>query len=98
MNKQVLKSYFVGSLKGKELKEKCFPYKESYLISNGYSIIRLNKNYGMNISTDKLSINKIYEDFEYNFNLHTLDITKDIIGCQLSEYVFVKEYSGDIKE
>lgn len=98
MNKQVLKSYFVGSLKQEELKENCFSYKDSYLISNGYSIVKLNKNYGMNISVDKLSLNKIYEDFEYNFNLHTLDITQDIVNCQLSEYVFVKEYSSDIKE
>lgn len=98
MNKQVLKSYFVNSIKKEELKENCFSYKDSYLISNGYSIVKLNKNYGMNISVDKLSLNKIYEDFEYNFNLHTLDITQDIVNCQLNEYVFVKEYSGDIKE
>lgn len=78
MNKRVLKSYLKGSRK-ELLETSCFEYKDSYLISDSYSVIKLNDNYDLQIQDkDIMSLYKFYEDFEWNFefknNIEPLDV------------------------
>lgn len=67
MNKRVLKSYLKGS-KREILELNCFRYKDSFLISDSYSIIKLNNNYDLQVQDkDTTGLCKFYEDFENNF-------------------------------
>ena len=67
MNKRVLKSYLKGS-KREILELNCFKYNDSYLISDSYSVIKLNDNYDLQVQDkDIMSLYKFYEDFEWNF-------------------------------
>ena len=67
MNKRVLKSYLKGS-KREILELNCFRYKDSYLISDSYSVIKLNDNYDLQVQDkDIMGLYKFYEDFEWNF-------------------------------
>lgn len=67
MNKRVLKSYLKGS-KREVLELNCFKYKGSFLISDSYSVIKLNDNYDLQVQDkDIMSLYKFYEDFETNF-------------------------------
>ena len=67
MNKRVLKSYLKGS-KREILELNCFKYNNSYLISDSFSVIKLNDNYDLQVQDkDIMSLYKFYEDFENNF-------------------------------
>ena len=67
MNKRVLKSYLKGS-KREILELNCFKYKDSYLISDSYSVIKLSNNYDLQVQDkDIMGLYKFYEDFEWNF-------------------------------
>lgn len=79
MNKRVLKSYLKGS-KREILELNCFKYNDSYLISDSYSVIKLNDNYDLQVQDkDIMSLYKFYEDFEWNFefknNIEPLDVS-----------------------
>lgn len=67
MNKRVLKSYLKGS-KREILELNCFKYNDSYLISDSFSVIKLNDNYDLQVQDKNImSLYKFYEDFETNF-------------------------------
>ena len=67
MNKRVLKSYLKGS-KREILELNCFKYNDNYLISDSFSVIKLNNNYDLQVQDkDIMSLYKFYEDFENNF-------------------------------
>lgn len=71
MNKRVLKSYLNGSNK-QLLAENCFKYENGYLISDSYSIIKLNTPNELIIAEkDILGLSKIYESFVNNYEFLT---------------------------
>ena len=75
MNKRVLKRYLNGSKR--VILKNCFEYEDGYIISDSYSVIRLNKTYDLKVSEDKLGICKFYDNFnqfEFDFELRELEI------------------------
>ena len=102
MNKVYLKSYYANMSTREEhirkYKNKCMEYNTNYLITDTYSIIKLNETYNMEITNDNGIIEKIFDDFKFNFNLNKVDITKDLENFEEKNFRFIKEYSGDIKE
>ena len=67
MNKRVLKSYLKAS-KREILELNCFKYNDSFLISDSFSVIKLNDNYDLQVQDkDIMGLYKFYEDFEHNF-------------------------------
>ncbi len=107
MNKLNLNRYFNKIKKDgcTELKGKYTIYKEPqkdyYIISNTYSIVLLNSDYGVLTQYQgKLSesIKHICNDFQYNYTLKKIDITNEVNACNEDVFRCVTEYVGDIKE
>ena len=65
MNKRVLKSYLKGSRK-ELLETSCFKFDNSYLITDSYSIIKLNDNYDLKVNEYEL-LGNMYNNFENDF-------------------------------
>lgn len=66
MNKRVLKSYLKGS-KRELLETCCFEFDNGYLISDSYSVIKLNETNDLKVEKDIMGVCKIYDDFKWNF-------------------------------
>ena len=68
MNKRVFNSYLKGSNRP-YLEQNCFEYENGYLISDSYSVIKLNDNNGLKIEKDILNVGNIYQNFidDYEF-------------------------------
>ena len=66
MNKRVLKSYLKGSRK-ELLETSCFKFDNSYLISDSYSIIKLNDTYDLKVNEDKYLLGNMYNNFENDY-------------------------------
>lgn len=107
MNKVYLKSYYANMNKQYKDKynNKCIECitdyntnEKGYLITDTYSIIKLNETYNMEITNDSGIIEKMFNDFKFGFNLNKVDITNDILECEKENFNLKKEYSGDIKE
>ena len=85
MDKRVLKSYLKGS-KREILELNCFKYKDSYLISDSYSVIKLNDNYDLQVQDkDIMSLYKFYEDFEWNFEFFQEFEYKDVESITIDD-------------
>lgn len=70
MNKRDLKSYMNNKTNSKELlKTKCFKSYDKYIISDSYSIIILNGNYGLEVAEDTYNMNSFRDRFENGFEL-----------------------------
>ena len=66
MNKRNLKTYINSSDKP-ILMGNCFKYDDSYLISDKYSIIKLNDNYTLNVIDNNDILSRFMYDFENNY-------------------------------
>lgn len=109
MNKVYLKRFMrdIHNDRKVEQENKYIKYDDRYLISNNYSVVLLNSDYGVlteNNGKIKDTIKNIYEDFRYRFCLNAVDITEDIKNFNTEDeeiekdFKFKKEYSCDIKE
>lgn len=78
MNKRTLNAYLKYAEKQKTILKNCFKHEEGYLICDTYSIILLNDNYNIDVVQDLLSINKMFDrfdnEYEFNFKLEELEI------------------------
>jgi hypothetical protein len=97
MNKAILKTYFnkENDRTGKILRDKTFKYDNKYLISDKYSIVCLNDNYGLEISKDTLGINRIYENFINNYEIGSTFMT---IDTKEDFEPITKDYSIQMKQ
>lgn len=67
MDKRALKRY-MNKNERDYLKTNCFKYKDGYLITDSFSIIKLSKNYDLNIEEkDLCGLGNFLENFENNF-------------------------------
>lgn len=69
MNKRSLESYLKKNDR-EILRNNCFRYEYNYLISNSYSVIKLNDNYNLNVTDDILGVCKIFDNFSNNFEFY----------------------------
>lgn len=67
MNKRIFKSYLKGSTRN-ILQENCFEHDNGYLISDSFSIIKLNQTYDLKINNDELGLSKLFDNFKDNYN------------------------------
>ena len=75
MNKRILKRYLNRSKR--EILKNCFEFENGYIISDSYSVIKLNKTYDLKVSEDKLGVCKFYDNFkqfEFDFELKEIEI------------------------
>lgn len=63
MNKRELQRYLNRGCKKKEGLNRCIIYDNKYLISDGFSVIALNNNPGVDISESLYGLERIYDDF-----------------------------------
>lgn len=66
MNKRVLKSYLKGS-KRELLETCCFEFDNGYIISDSYSVIKLNEPNDLKVEKDIMGVCKFYDNFKWNF-------------------------------
>lgn len=69
MNKQKLRTYLNGAKDKKDLKTKCIKGINYYLISDTYSIIKLNSNYDLEVMEDKFGLDRLFDRFENNYEV-----------------------------
>lgn len=69
MNKRSLESYLKKNDR-EILRNNCFRYEDNYLISDSYSVIKLNDNYNLNVVDDILGVCKIFDNFSNNFEFY----------------------------
>lgn len=81
MNKRILNAYLKYAEKQKPILKNCFKHEEGYLICDAYSIILLKDYYNIDVVQDVLNINKLFDNFEnnyeFNFKLEELEIVSD---------------------
>ena len=92
MDKKALKSY-MNKNKRDYLKTNCFKYKDGYLITDSFSIIKLSKNYDLNIEEkDLCGLGNFLENFENNFT--NVEYTFDTFEENEKEYAPIDETFG----
>ena len=100
MNRTNLKSYYTNVGNHKKLINKVMSYEDStYLISDSFSIIRLNDNYGLEELEDKAMSScliKQYDSFVNNYEFYTR--LYDVLECTEEEYEFKEKYSVNMKK
>lgn len=75
MNKRILKRYLDSNKR--EILKNCFEYENGYIISDSYSVIKLNNTNGLNVEKDLLGVCKFYDNFsqfEFDFELKEIEI------------------------
>lgn len=81
MNKRILNAYLKYAEKQKPILKNCFKHEEGYLICDSYSIILLKDNCDIDVVQDLLNVNKLFDNFEnnynFNFKLEELEIVSD---------------------
>lgn len=87
MNKRILKSYLKKSHRA-YLEQNCFKYDNGYLISDSYSIIKLNDTNELKEEKDILGVCGIYESFIENY-----EFLSKYIPLWLSEENIDSDYS-----
>lgn len=83
MEKRAFKTYLNNNNRD-YLKVNCFEYENGYLITDTYSIIKLNKTNDLQVEKDIMGVTRLFEDFsmnyekiedlELNFNVNEQDI------------------------
>jgi hypothetical protein len=83
MEKRAFRTYLNNNYRD-YLKVNCFEYENGYLITDTYSIIKLNQKNDLQVEKDILGVSRHFEDFnmnyekiedlELNFNLNEQDI------------------------
>lgn len=64
MNKMNLKRYLNHKYNREELKTSCIKDNDKYIISDSYSIVVLNNNYGLDIIPDKYGLVRFRNEFD----------------------------------
>ena len=99
MQKRTLKTYLNRNIKD-YLKVNCFEFENGYLITDNYSVIKLNNNYDLQVNEDKYGVSRIYHDFDMNYN-YIQDLTSyinyDMEEQELNIELENKRYSMNIK-
>lgn len=74
MEKRALRIYLNNNKKD-YLKVNCFEYENGYLITDTYSIIKLNQTNDLQVEKDIMGITKFFEDFSMNYEkIEDLDL------------------------
>lgn len=66
MEKRAFKTYLNNNNRD-YLKVNCFEYENGYLITDTYSIIKLNQTNDLQVEKDIMGVTKIFEDFSMNY-------------------------------
>lgn len=70
MNKRVLKRYLNYKYNNREiLRTSCFEFDNGYIISDSYSVIKLNETNDLKVEKDIMGVCKFYDDFNNNYEL-----------------------------
>ena len=98
MNKQKLRTYLNGANKYRynDLRNNCIKVNDNYIISDTFSLIKLNSNYGLNIMQDTKGLIGMLDRFENNYEIDytfmtpiKLDTTDD--ECYINEIYMINK-------
>lgn len=100
MEKRAFRTYLNNNNRD-YLKVNCFEYENGYLITDTYSIIKLNQTNDLQVEKDIMGVAKIFRDFDDNFKkLSDLDLNYDLKEQELQFEEWLKEdreYAINIK-
>ena len=100
MEKRAFRTYLNNGSKD-YLKVNCFEYENGYLVTDTYSIIKLNQTNDLQVNKDIMGIINIFKEFDMNYTkLKDLEINFDLDkqNIQFEEWLKDdKKYSIDIK-
>lgn len=97
MEKRAFRTYLNNNNRD-YLKVNCFEYENGYLVTDNYSIIKLNKTNDLQVEKDIMGVTRLFEDFSMNYEkIEDLELDFDLEEQDILINEEEKRYAINIK-